>query len=199
MYPESCCRSLTAEADCRRYYPASSFDPGKGHPVITKRLLATAIVVVLVGIAQVVGTAQSGSAKSPVIGVWRVSELTITGPNARTNTSPQPSLFIFTPRYYSIEEVTSDAPRPELPQQGATDKERADAFGPFTANAGTYDIKGNELMATIVTAKNPNAMRNTSQVFTFKMDGKNTLLLTQTSGLNGPFPNPVTRKLTRVE
>jgi hypothetical protein len=167
--------------------------------VLTKRLLTSAIVVVLVGIAQVAGVAQSRGAKSPVVGVWRLSEVTETGANARTITTPQPGLIIFTPRYYSIELVTSDAPRPELPQQGATDKQRADAFGPFTANAGTYDIKGNELMTTIMTAKNPNAMKSGSQTFTFKMDGKNTLLLTQTRGLNGPVANPATVKFTRVE
>jgi hypothetical protein len=166
--------------------------------VLTKRLLTTVTLVVLVGIAQVVGIAQSGNAKSPVIGVWRSSEVITTGPNAGT-TAAQPGLIIFTPRYYSMDLVTSKGPRPELPQQGATDKQRADAFVFFTGNAGTYDIKGNELMTTIITAKNPNAMKKGSQVFTFKMDGKNTLLLTQTSGLNGPEANPATIKLTRVE
>jgi hypothetical protein len=157
------------------------------------------MIVVLVGIAQVAGIAQSGSTTSPVIGVWRLAEVTETGANARTITTPQPGLIIFTPRYYSIEMVTSDAPRPELPRQGATDKQRAEAFGPFTANAGTYDIKGNELITTIITAKNPNAMKTGSQTFAFKMDGKNTLLLTQTRNQNGPVANPATVKWTRLE
>jgi Lipocalin-like domain len=156
--------------------------------VIAKHLLTASIVVVLVGVAQFVGIAQSGSAKSPVIGVWRLSEATITGPNARTITSPQPSVIIFTPRYYSIEFVTSDAPRPELPQQGATDKQRADAFGPFTANAGTYAIKGDEVTYNITTAKNPRVMNNGNfQVDTFRMEGNNTLWLTRAA------PSPTLR------
>ena len=126
--------------------------------------------------------------------------MTITGPNARTIASPQPGLYIFTPRYYSIDMVTSDTPRPDLPQQGATDKQRADAFGPFTANAGTYAIKGNELTNTIIAAKNPNAMTSGGfQVFTFQMDGKKTLWLTQKANQNGPATNPTTIKLTRME
>jgi hypothetical protein len=166
---------------------------------MTKRLLTAAIlVVVLGGITQMVGIAQG--VKSPVIGVWRTSEVTRTGPNAGTNASPQPGLTIFTSRYYSIDSVTSDAPRPDLPQQGATDKQRADAWGPFTANAGTYAIKGNELTNTVITAKNPNVMKSGGwQAFTFRMDGKNTLWLTQKANQDGPVANPTTFKLTRVE
>jgi hypothetical protein len=96
--------------------------------------------------------------------------------------------------------VTADAPRPELPLQGATDKQRADAFGPFTANAGTYAIKGNELTRTIVTAKNPRVMNNGNfEVSTFRMEGKNTLWLISKADGSGPVANPTTVKLTRLE
>ena len=168
---------------------------------MTKRLLTAAILVVVLGsIAQMVSVAQSGSASSPVIGVWRVSEVTFTGPNARTVKNPQPGIVIFTPRYYSIESVNTEAPRPELPLEGATDKQRADAFGPFTGNAGTYAVKGNELTRTIMVAKNPRAMNNGNfNVETFKMEGKNTLWLTDKADSRGPAANPTTVKLTRLE
>jgi hypothetical protein len=166
--------------------------------ITTRVMLAVGLVGVLGGMAPMVGMAQSG--KSPIVGVWHVAERTTTGPTAGTNANPQPSLFLFTARHYSILTVNSDTPRPDLPQQGATDKQRADAWGPFTANAGTYAIKGNELTNTVLVAKNPNVMKSGGvQVFTFKMDGKNTLSLTQKANQNGPVANPTTFKLTRVE
>ena len=53
---------------------------------------------------------------------------------------------------------------------------------------------------TIIVAKNPNVMKSGGfQVFTFKMDGKNMLWLTQKANQNGPATDPATVKLTRVE
>ena len=169
----------------------------------TKRTV-TAVVIfvgVVVGIAEIVGFAQRGSSNSAVIGVLRVAEETTTGPNGRKNTNPQPSVRIFTQRYYSIDEVTSDAPRPELPPQGkATDKQVAEAFGPFTGQAGTYEIKGNELTTKRIAAKNPGTMRSgTFTTVTFRMEGKDTLWTTTKADQDGPIKNPTTTKLTRLE
>ena len=167
---------------------------------MTKRLLsATTLVVVLGGLTRT-SVAQSGSASAPVVGVWKVSEITTTGPNAAAIKSPQPGLVIYTGRHYSIDMVTSEAPRADVPAQGATDKQRADAFGPFTANAGTYSVNGVEVTHNIVTAKNPGTMSSGSfQVYTFRMEGKNTLWLTTKANRTGPVTNPTTLKLTRVE
>ena len=102
-----------------------------------KRLL---FVSVLISIAWILGHAQFGNSNSGVIGVWSVSEMTFKGPNERTVTKPQPGIVIITPHYYSRNLVTSDAPRPDLPPpHKLTDKQIADAFGPFIANAGTYE------------------------------------------------------------
>ena len=57
---------------------------------IAKPLLAVGFLGVLLGVVQNVGLAQRGSSNSPVIGVWRITESTYTGPNARTVTNPQP-------------------------------------------------------------------------------------------------------------
>jgi hypothetical protein len=66
-----------------------------------KRTVTTLVIFVgvVVGIAEIVGLAQRGSSNSSVIGVWRVSEETTTGPNGQRNTNPQPSVRIFTQRY----------------------------------------------------------------------------------------------------
>ena len=164
----------------------------------TKRLL---IVSVLIGNAAIVGHAQRGKPNSGVIGVWHVSELTFIGENERTVTKPQPGIVIFTPHYYSRNLVTSDAPRPELPPPDKlTDKQIAAAFRPFTANAGTYEIRGNELTTKRIAAKNPAEMRaGNFLTFTFRLEGRDTLWLTSKTDENGPLVNPTAVKLTRLE
>jgi hypothetical protein len=163
-----------------------------------RRLL---IAGVLIGVAEIVGHAQRGNSNSGVIGVWRVSEIAFIGPNDRTLTTPQPGIVILTPRYYSRNLVTSDGPRPVLPPPDkVTDKQIADAFGPFIANAGTYEIRGNELTTTRITAKNPAEMRaGNFLTFTFRLVGRDTLWLTSKRDENGPLANPTAVKLTRLE
>lgn len=156
---------------------------------------------VLISIAGTVGYAQRGNSNPGVIGVWRVTEMTFIGPNKRTVTKPQPGIVIVTPRYYSRNIVTADAPRSELPPPDKlTDKQIADAFGPFIANAGTYEIRGNELTTRRITAKNPAEMRDGNfLIFTFRLEGRDTLWLTSKTDENGPLANPTTVKLTRLE
>jgi hypothetical protein len=163
-----------------------------------KRLLVAGVLVSVAGIA---GHAQHGTSNAGIIGVWRVSKMTFRGPNERTVTQPQPGIVIFTPHYYSRNLVTSDAARPEVPPPATrTDKQIADAYGPFIANAGTYDIKGSELTTKRVSAKNPAEMRaGNFLTFAFRLDGRDTLWLTSKADENGPVANPTTVKLTRLE
>lgn len=110
------------------------------------RLSAAAFVLAMAFVAGATGAAQQGStANAGIVGVWKIAEVRTTGANARTITNPQPSVRIFTRRHFSVTEVNSDKPRPELPTANATDAQLAAAFGPFTARAGTYEIKGNEI------------------------------------------------------
>ena len=163
-----------------------------------KRLL---IAGILIGITEIIGHAQRGNSSSNIIGVWRVSEITFIGPTNRTLTTPQPGIVIFTPRYYSRNLVTSDGPRPELPPlDEAADKQIADAYRPFIANAGTYEIRGNELTTKRVAAKNPAEMRaGNFLTFTFRLEGRDTLWMTSKTDENGSLANPTTVKLTRLE
>lgn len=141
-------------------------------------------------------------AQTPKIeGVWRAVEVNITGPNAETNTSPQPSLYIFTKKHYSIIYVSAKAPRTVLADlsKATADELRTVFVDSFVANAGTYEFKNGKLTTTPLVAKNPSFMEAgafiTSNV---KMDGKN-LVLTGESNRQGPITNPVTVKLVRVE
>ena len=163
-----------------------------------KRVLVAAV---LIGIVEIVGHAQRGNSNSGVIGVWRVSEITFIGPDTRTVTKPEPGIVIVTPHYYSRNLVISDAPRPELPPPDKrTDKQIADAFGPFIANAGTYEIRGNEFTTRRIAAKNPAEMRaGNFLTFTFRLEGRDTLWLTSKTDEHGPLTNPTAVKLTRLE
>ena len=145
------------------------------------------------------GHAQGGSLE----GAWSVSEFVVTGANATTNRSPQPGLFLFTGRHYSIVTVNSTAPRQEVaaaanPAQ-LTDAEklaRYEAWRPFTANSGTYEVSGTALTTRPLVAKNPNAM-GTSTTWELKIEG-NTLTLVQRSGANQPASEQRIT-LTRIE
>jgi hypothetical protein len=163
------------------------------------RLVIAAGVLAAIALAATAAVTARQQSPSSIVGVWRVTEVAFTGPNARKVTNPQPGLRIFTQRYYSRSEVTSDKPRTELPQGQASDKQLADAFGPFTGQAGTYEIRGNEITTRPIAAKNPGVMRaGNFDTAIFVVDGK-TLTITTKANAAGPVANPSTWRLTRVE
>jgi hypothetical protein len=71
-----------------------------------------------------------------------------------------PGLIIFTGGYYSIMVVTGDKARPALPQDisKATAAELLAVWRPFTANSGTYEIKGSTLTTHPTVAKAKRAL-----------------------------------------
>jgi hypothetical protein len=161
-------------------------------------VVATLTLTVLSAFAQ---------SKPSIQGVWRVAERTTTGPNGTTNKSPQPGLYIFTGKHYSIMSITSDKPRTPLPFAPANTK-LGDAemlalyrdWQPVIANSGTYEVKGSTLHTRPLVAKNSGAMESkVGQAFNMKFDGAD-LWLTQTIGPNGQkSANPATVRLTRIE
>lgn len=146
--------------------------------------------------------AGSGSAQTnPLQGVWKVAEVTTTGPNASKQAAPQPGFYIFTGKHYSIVTVNADQPRPDLPRDtnAATLAQLQASWGPFTAPSGTYEVKGSEVTFHALAAKNPSAMRaGNFSTSSFKIEG-NTLTLVNKANQAGPAANPTTRKATRVE
>lgn len=150
-----------------------------------------------------IGHAPAGKATSPTIqGVWQAVELTIPGETARTITIPEPraNLTVLTAKHYSRVQVEAEAPRPLVADvmKASADDLRA-AWGPFYAEAGTYEITGNVVTMRPVAAKNPAAM--TAGAFTawsYRLEGT-TLWVTAERNQNGSIANPVTVKLVRVE
>ena len=136
-------------------------------------------------------------------GVWRVAEVTIPGAKPQTIVfgDSRPNLTIITPRHYSRVEVQSDGPRP-IPADiaKATADELRAVWGPFVAEAGTYELTGPDVVTMKpIASKSPAAMApGAFIVYGFKQTG-DTIWLTQQKNQNGAFANPVTFKLVRVE
>ena len=160
----------------------------------------SAVVVVLMSAAVCAGVA--GQPASGLQGAWQIAEINLTGPSARTITFPEPraNLVIFTARHYSRVEVQSEAPRPLLPDAAkATADELRATWGPFVAEAGTYEVAGGSVTMRPIASKNPAVMGGNVFIrYTFTVAG-NSLTLTQDRNQNGPFPNPFTMKAVRVE
>jgi hypothetical protein len=154
-----------------------------------------------VGLATGQGMAAQ-STRDSVQGVWRVVEAVVTGPGARTIAfAERPNLTIITARHYSRVEVQADGPRPILADVArATADELRAVWGPFVSEAGTYEVTpGSLITMRPIASKNPAVMGPGIFItYSYKLDG-DTLSLTQQRNQNGPFANPFTLKLVRVE
>ena len=152
-----------------------------------------------------VGPDQKTSAKESLEGVWKIVEIVTTGASASTISNPQPSLVIFTKGPYSVLSVNGAQPRPQFAPpkdpNKLTDAEkiaRYEQWSRFTANAGTYEVKGTTLTRRPLVAKNETVMaRNSSIASEFKLDG-NTLWVTTKSEAGQPA-SETRAKLKRIE
>jgi len=161
------------------------------------------IVLVVVGAALLSGVGAIAQSKPGSLqGVWQTVELTTTGPGARTITipEPRPNLTIITARHYSRVEVQAEQPRPILAEVAkATADELRAAWGPFVAETGTYEIAGDRITMRPIASKNPAVMGVGVYItYSYKLEG-NTLWVTQVRNQTGPFANPFTAKIVRIE
>ena len=143
-------------------------------------------------------TAQSGPGLQ---GAWQVVEVTTTGPSGSTNSSPQPGLYLFTARHYSIMSVLGQQPRPGFADPGnITGEEALATWTPLQAQSGTYEIAGGSLNLLPIVAKNPGVMRagRKPDVYTFTVQGDSLTLVQKGDGI-GQLANPTTLRLKRLE
>lgn len=148
-------------------------------------------------------------------GVWRPVSRAIpatTNPGDRsdpfahvpigTQTNLQPGLMIFTARHYSRTTDTATTPRPTTPEATpgkATVEELQARWGPFQANAGTYELSGSTLTLRLIVSKSPADQRNGNFArLTVKMDGDR-LWLTPIENSAGRIAAGVTTEYVRVE
>jgi hypothetical protein len=144
-------------------------------------------------------TGLEGQSANPLVGVWRVGE--IEAPQGEKNTNPQPTLYIFTARHYSHVSVTSSTPRPNYTGPNVTDAQRVEMWQPFSATAGTYEVRGNEFTIRPIVAKNPGFVAGGGFfTFEFTREGKDVWIRASQDG-GGPIPRATTNrvKLIRLE
>lgn len=162
-----------------------------------KRLLGALSVALLAS-----QTTAAQPTRESIQGVWRIVEARVTGPGARSIPfAERPNLTIITARHYSRVEVQADKPRPVLADVAkATADELRAVWGPFVSEAGTYELTaGPSITMRPIASKNPAVMGpGVFITYSYKLDG-DMLSLTQVRNQSGPFPNPFTLRLTRVE
>ena len=151
-----------------------------------------AALVVLVAV-------QSAAAQGKIEGVWKITEASMSGPNAYKDSNPQPNLVIYTKKHFSSTLVTSDKPRPDQPLEKATDAQKAAAWDPFIAAAGTYELKGTTFTGHNLVSKDPEDMKpGNFSTWECKIE-KNTFTCTLKATEAGPLANPITIKAIRLE
>jgi hypothetical protein len=134
-------------------------------------------------------------APSPaMVGAWKLVE--VTTPDGVKNPKPQPSLWIFAQKHYSLAIVMGTKIRPQFLRGKATDAEKIATYDGYTSNSGTYSISGNMLTTIPVVASNEYAMTNGFLLkYEMKFEGNDTVSLTTKvgGGVNSIW------KLQRVE
>lgn len=137
-----------------------------------------------------------------LVGVWRLTEVIIPGePPTDISVSPtHPNLMIFTGKHFSFMNIMSaDGTRPDLPQEGATDAQKAAAWEPIAAWSGTYEIEGNIATFRSIIDKDPSGMvpgNFMTAEIAFEGD---TFSWTPKTTQNGPVDLQIVSKHMRVE
>jgi len=163
---------------------------------VTNRLLILTMTVAVLTPSSIAGQSKPASLQ----GTWRAVEAVLSGPNARTIKFSDANLTVVSARHYARVEDQSPTPRPVLADaaKASADELRA-VWGPIVAEAGTYELTGNTLTMRPLVSKSPAAMAaGAFIVYACTVDGT-TLTLIQQQNQSGPFANPVTFKLVRVE
>ncbi len=165
-------------------------------------VLAGLLVVsmLLIGLVASENSAVQSQTKTPVEGVWKIAEVLVPSNNpaekGTTVTNPQPGLIIFTKGYYSLLAAFAPAKDPE----NLTDAEkiaRYEQWSPFTANSGTYELKGSMLQLHPIIAKNVEVMTSGTPVtWELKVEPPNSLWLIPPSDRATTDPRV---KFTRLE
>ncbi len=171
------------------------------------KVLSVGFVVTM--IFSMILTAQT-TGRGSLEGVWKVAEIVVTGAVASNVSNPQPGQFIFAKTHYSIMYVPGNQPRSLSKAENETDPEKIAAYDSFVANTGTYEVAGTTLTIRPLVSRYPNFMAGGSSKYQLRLEGTNTVYLTQKStDLNirigqrvAPSSGPVSEtriKLVRVE
>jgi len=138
-------------------------------------------IVVLCVVLLVVACQQPTPAtKGALEGAWKVVEVSDTAPDTSyTNTSPQPSLYLFAKQHYSIMVVDGTQPRALFKERfQPTDSEKLAAYDSFSANSGTYEVTDSTFTTHAIVAKSPNRMADDwLPTYTYRVKGDSLWLM----------------------
>ncbi len=163
---------------------------------MTKRFFVVVAAIGLIGVSLI------GQAKPSIQGVWRAQEMVwVGGANPATAKNPQPYFRIYTAKHFSLVGVMSGEARrmlqPPKSPPNLTDAEKVARYEhwlPFHGQAGTYEIKGTQIVHRWLVGKGE-ADTQRLQTHDFKLDG-NTLWLFNREGGSGAEFNV---RFTRLE
>jgi hypothetical protein len=141
--------------------------------------MRTLPMAVLLAVVPAMAGAQS-AARHPVEGAWKVVEIVVTGDRAENTPTPQPGLFIFGHKHYSMMWVRGGKAPAPYAREVPTNDEKVKAFDSLVANSGTYEVSGSALNVRPMVARSPNFMAGGSSKWEFRVEG-NSLWLTEKS------------------
>jgi len=117
-----------------------------------------AVLPLLIGLGLSGASGPRTVAPTALTGAWEVVERSYQrGDSSWVNRSPEVGRYVFTERYYGVQEVRESGPRPDFTDT-TTELQRLAAFDVFHAHGGPYEIVGDRLVITIDIAKSPNTM-----------------------------------------
>ena len=134
-----------------------------------------------------------------LVGVWKLTEFgppVIPAMKREADTNPQPEIWIFTQKYCSIMGAIGEKLRPDLPED-PTEAQLLEAWRPFNASTGTYEVSGSTITILPIVDKNPNAMNSRRALIQhFRFEG-DTLIIS--SSERPPGLLPMEKRFTRLE
>ena len=164
---------------------------------VSMRLAAIATCAITGCTSGEANSADAAADPNPLYGAWRIVEVTTTGPEGSTNSSPQPGLRLIVDGHYALISVNGTAVRPVLGAD-ATVAQRAANLLAMTAQGGGQEVVGDTIVTHAFVAKNPNVMDAGSiNRLVYRISG-DTLVATQVSTDAGPTENPTTWRYVRV-
>jgi len=137
------------------------------------------------------------STKKPIEGVWKVTEIVVTGADAANVATPQPGLIIFARKHYSVIWIPGNQPRSLFKGEDPTNEEKIAAYDSFVANSGTYEVAGETLTLHPVVSRSPNFMAGGAAKNQFRIEGTKLWLIQKNTDLSVRIGDGVARHLAR--
>jgi hypothetical protein len=127
-----------------------------------RNFLTAAVVMGIVTAAASVGFSQAKPSTLPIKGVWKRVSTVTTGADPSNVSNWSPNVYIYTDKHYSHIFESDGVRRPPLAPPKDPDKltdaeklAQREAWAPFTANGGTYEVKGSSVIHHQLVAKAP--------------------------------------------